>query len=73
MPVVMVHIFPRTQDEMKKVAKAFTEDLQKICNIKPEYTHIVFADYSRDHWAWGGHLYSERELVDGTWSEPKKS
>lgn len=73
MPVVMVHIFPRTKDEMKKIAKSFTEDLQKICKIPPEYTHIVFADYARDHWAWGGHLYSERELLpNGRWSDPKE-
>jgi len=72
-PVVMIHIFPRTNEEMKKVAKAFTDDLQKICNIPSKNTHVIFVDYQRDHWAWGGYLYSQRTLLpNGEWSEPKE-
>jgi len=72
MPVVHVYIFPRKEEEYKELAKAFTKDLEKICNIPPRNTHIVFFDLPRNRWAWEGALYSSRELLpDGTWSPPK--
>jgi phenylpyruvate tautomerase PptA (4-oxalocrotonate tautomerase family) len=73
MPCIHVYIFPRKEEEYSQIAEAFTEDLEKICNIPKKNTHIIFFDLPRERWSWGGALYSQRRLLpNGEWTEPEK-
>lgn len=62
MPFINVKMLEgRTRDQKRKLVKAITEALVKICNANPDSTMVVIEDVPRNHWARGGVLISEQQ------------
>ena len=62
MPFVNVKMLDgRTKDQKRELVKAITDALQNICGAKPESTMVVIEEVTRDHWAVGGVLISDRD------------
>jgi 4-oxalocrotonate tautomerase len=61
MPFITIKMFEgRTKEQKQELVKAITKAMETICNVQPESTMVVIEEVSRDHWAKGGVLYSER-------------
>ena len=50
----------RTVGQKKQLVKAITKSMVEIRGERPEYTMVVEEDLSRDHWARGGVMASDR-------------
>jgi 4-oxalocrotonate tautomerase len=62
MPFVNVKMLDgRTTDQKRELVKAITDALKNICGAKPEGTMVVIEEVTRDHWARGGVLISDRD------------
>lgn len=61
MPVITVEwIEGRSKDQKTKVAEAITSAISTIGGAKPEATYVIFRDMSKDSWASGGVLLSDK-------------
>lgn len=61
MPIVRVDLWPgRTKEQKAEVARLITEALTNVMNIPAEATNVVFHDISKEDWAIGGVLASDR-------------
>jgi 4-oxalocrotonate tautomerase len=62
MPVVRVSLLAgRTKDQKAELAKAITEDIQRIIGARPEATTIIFEDRDKEDWASGGVLMCDKQ------------
>lgn len=60
MPAIHVYLYEgRTKNQKRDLAKAFTEAVEKFAGSKPEATHVLFHDMSKDDWANAGKLASD--------------
>ncbi len=60
MPTIHVYLYEgRTTDQKRELAKAFTNDVQKIVGSPPEATYVLFHDMSKSDWAHAGKLASD--------------
>ena len=61
MPFVNVRMLEgRTTDQKRQLTKAITDAVASICGAKPESTMVVIEEVSRENWAVGGQLISDR-------------
>lgn len=61
MPFVNVRMLQgRSKEQKQKLAEAITTALADICRARPEGTMVVIDEVSRENWAVGGVLISDR-------------
>lgn len=61
MPLVQINWYAgRTKEQKAAVAKAFTEDMVRILECKPEAVTIIFRDVSKEDWAKAGCLVCDQ-------------
>ena len=61
MPFINVKVAGSLSVEQKKeIAEKFSDVLFNVAGKKPESTYIVFEEVSRDNWAVGSRLLSEK-------------
>ena len=61
MPFVTVKMIEgRTADQKRRLVKAITDAIVTTCDAPADGTMVVIEEVSRDHWARGGVLLSER-------------
>jgi len=62
MPIVRVEMWPgRTYEQKTELARLITEAVVSVTHAPPEATTIIFEDVSKENWAIGGVLVSERD------------
>lgn len=62
MPLIHVSLWPgRTKEQKAQLVKAITESVGKILGAPPEATTIIFQEVSKDSWANGGELFSDKK------------
>jgi 4-oxalocrotonate tautomerase len=62
MPVVTVQIFDGRDVEVKReLAASLTRETARIVGCREEHVHVVIEEVSRENWAVGGVLCSERQ------------
>ena len=60
MPTIHVYLYEgRTDDQKRELARAFTDDVQKIVGSPPSATDVLFHDMSKSDWAQAGTLASD--------------
>ncbi len=60
MPTIHIYLYEgRTDDQKRELAKAFTDDVQKIVGSPPSATDVLFHDMSKSDWAQAGKLASD--------------
>ena len=60
MPLIHVYLYEgRTADQKRELAKAFTDDIEKIVGSPPSATDVLFHDMSKSDWAHAGALASD--------------
>ena len=63
MPVIHVEMLAgRSVEQKREVAEAFTREMARICDCKPQGIHIVFNEVATDNWSLGGQLISDKQL-----------
>jgi 4-oxalocrotonate tautomerase len=61
MPFVTVKMLEgRTKEQKRELVKAITDAVVEICKTSADGTMVVIEEVSREHWAKGGVLFSER-------------
>ena len=61
MPFITIRMYAgRTKEQKAELAKAITDAVVRIAKAPPEQTWIVFEEFSKENWAIGGVLSSER-------------
>lgn len=61
MPIVRVEMWPgRTKAQKAELARLITEAIVTVAGTTPEATTVVFEDVSKENWAIGGVLASEK-------------
>ncbi|MFZ6655000.1 4-oxalocrotonate tautomerase [Undibacterium sp. TJN19] len=61
MPTIQVQMFEgRTPEQKRAFVKALTEATCQTLGAAPESVSIILQDVSRDNWATGGVLWSEK-------------
>ena len=57
MPIIRVEMWKGATKETKaELAKALTEDMERIAKKPAEYINVLFVDYEQHNWALGGEL-----------------
>ena len=60
MPLIHIYLYEgRTDDQKRELAKAFTDDVQKIVGSPPSATDVLFHDMRKSDWAQAGKLASD--------------
>jgi 4-oxalocrotonate tautomerase len=60
MPVIRVEMLSgRTQEQKRKLSKAFTEAFVETCGGEPEGVQVIFRDVDKGNWAVGGNISAE--------------
>lgn len=62
MPVVTIQLISgRTKEQKAKLARAITDSIVDIANVKPEGVQVIFSDVEREDWANAGALLSDKQ------------
>ena len=63
MPSVKVKMFPgRTLDQKREMAEVLTREVARIAICPENDVDVIFEEISKDSWALGGTLHSERKV-----------
>lgn len=55
MPIIRIELWKgRTPEQKKELAKALTEDMVRILNLRTESIQIIFDEVDKENWAIGG-------------------
>jgi len=61
MPLIRVEMWPgRTHAQKQELARVITEAVVTIAHTTPEATTVIFEDVSKENWATGGVLASDK-------------
>lgn len=61
MPIISVKIAKgRTIDQKRALAKAITDTVVSILDVKPEWVSVLFEEFDRENWSTGGELHSDK-------------
>ncbi|WP_295008872.1 4-oxalocrotonate tautomerase [uncultured Dechloromonas sp.] len=62
MPTLHVELFAgRSAEQKRQLVAALTEATVRVLDCAPDAVDIVLSEVSREHWATGGVLWSERQ------------
>lgn len=62
MPVIQIQLIAgSTVEQKREIAIEITALLARVVKSKPEKTHIIFHEISRDNWAFDGGLLSDKQ------------
>lgn len=62
MPTLRVELFAgRSAEQKRQLVAALTETTVRVLDCAPDAVDIVLSEVSREHWATGGVLWSERQ------------
>jgi 4-oxalocrotonate tautomerase len=66
MPIVHVEMWQgRSVEQKRQLAQELTEVVARISECDPATVRVLIDDYSRENWAVGGVLESDREAYGG--------
>ena len=55
MPIVRVELFKgRSPEQKATLAKEITDAITRVMGVKPEATHVIFAEVEKSDWAHAG-------------------
>jgi len=55
MPVIRIDMLSgRTQEQKRKLSRAFTDAFVEVCGGKPEGVQVIIRDIDKGNWAVGG-------------------
>lgn len=61
MPIIRVEMFPgRTTGQKRDLAQALTDEMVRITGCSAASVNVIFEETSKDNWAAGRQLYSDR-------------
>ena len=61
MPLIQVKVAGSlTKEQKQAITKSFCKTLQEVADKNPESTYIIFEEVSRENWAVGNNLLSEK-------------
>ncbi|MFN8637660.1 MAG: 4-oxalocrotonate tautomerase [Chloroflexota bacterium] len=61
MPVITVQMFEgRSAEQKRELVAALTDVMVRIGKTTPEATHVILQEVSRENWASGGKLNSDK-------------
>jgi len=61
MPIIRVEMFPgRTPEHKRELARALTGEMVRVTGCGEAGVNVIFEETSKDNWAAGGQLYSDR-------------
>ncbi|NTU76306.1 MAG: 4-oxalocrotonate tautomerase [Alphaproteobacteria bacterium] len=72
MPVVHIDIIKRTVAQKRAMARAVTEAIATTLNTRPEGVHIVIHEMSKNQYADGGVLKSDKDRKTKTAKKTKR-
>lgn len=65
MPIISVKIAKgRTVDQKRNLAKAITDSVVSILDVKPEWVSVLFEEFDRENWSTGGELHRDKFGAD---------
>jgi 4-oxalocrotonate tautomerase len=60
MPVIRVSMWAgRSKEQKRQIVEAFTKEMGRIADVRPEALHIIFEDVPKENWGYAGKLSSE--------------
>jgi 4-oxalocrotonate tautomerase len=61
MPIISIKIAKgRTTEQKRMIAKAITDSVVSILDVKPEWVSVLFEEYDRENWSTGGELHIDK-------------
>lgn len=59
MPIISIKLAKgRTTDQKRVLAKAITDSVVSILEVKAEWVSVLFEEFDRENWSTGGELHS---------------
>ncbi len=72
MPIVTIKIAKgRTIDQKRNLARAITDSVVSILDVKPEWVSVLIEEFDRENWSTGGELHIDKFGVGYGRTTPK--